>query len=123
MRAKWIRALTLASGMVFSGQVHGHVGAVFFDDAYWTDYKEKDGWRWGNEDSMKLVIDGDHSGGRQLFDGPGLLHLKPTVWRNLDMSTDSDLLWLRDSCNVPLGAGLFLYSTVSFSWISAYLCT
>ncbi len=26
MRAKWIRVLTLASGLVFSGQVHGHFG-------------------------------------------------------------------------------------------------
>ena len=139
MRAKWIPGLMLASGLVFSGQVHGHfgdrifpileitddmlsqieldglidewpevygeptltpldfhrytydpadldfriwlgwhdatdriyVGAVFFDDAYWTDYKEEDWQGWGNEDSMTLVIDGDHSGGGMIYDGPG----------------------------------------------------
>ena len=144
MRGKWIRVLTLASGLVFSGQAHGHfgdriipifeitddmlaqieldglidewpevygeptltpldfsryqydpadldfriwlgwhdatdriyVGAVFFDDAYWTDYKEADPRGWWDEDSMELIIDGDHSGGRQLRDGPGLLHLE-----------------------------------------------
>ena len=53
-----------------------YAGAVFFDDAYWTDYKEADPPGWGNEDSMQLVIDGDHSGGNQLMDGPGLLHLE-----------------------------------------------
>ena len=145
MRAKWIRALTLASGLVFSGQVHGHfgdriipileitddmlaqieldglidewpevygeptltpldftffypqydpadldfriwlgwhdatdriyVGAVFFDDSYWTDYKEEEGQGWTDEDSMRLILDGDHSGGGQIFDGPGMQHL------------------------------------------------
>ena len=143
MRAKWVRVLTLASALVFSGQVHGHVGdriipifeitddmlaqieldglidewpevfgeptltpldftfytgqydpadldfriwlgwhdatdriyvgAVFFDDAYWTDYKEIDFRGWWNEDSMQLIIDGDHSGGRFLRDGPEML--------------------------------------------------
>ena len=144
MRAKWIGVLTLASGLVFSGQVHGHfgdriipileitddmlaqieldglidewpelygeptltpldfsrypydpadldfriwlgwhdatdriyAGAVFFDDVYWTDYKEADPEGWENEDSMQLIIDGDHSGGHFLTDSHGYLGLE-----------------------------------------------
>lgn len=53
-----------------------YVGAVFFDDAYWTDYKEVDSRGWWDEDSMQLEIDGDHSGGNQVMDGYSFLHLE-----------------------------------------------
>ena len=37
-----------------------------------------------------------------------------TTWALFDNDIDPSVLWLGDSCNVPLGAGLFMSSTASF---------